>query len=166
MVPAIAGACFGLGAASCTHTENSRLELGAIERTSTFRLQQAPVDDPAGPRAHWGTMVVISPIDGVRHGASPRIIEIPDTQDPPREYGLYPTRHSAVALEPDPWGNSVVRTVGEIGGSLLALIDPRFWRLGDSDAPWSPRRVWKRTPPRGSWSSGRPAVAAPEADTP
>jgi len=159
----LACAAASLPLASCTRPLNARPGLGTLEPTSTFRDQTGPIDDQPEDRARWRPVVVVAPIDGVRHGASPRIVETPHHSDPPREYGLYPTPESSIELTPESWGNEVAHTGVEAIGSILALFDPRFWGLA-REKPWSPREVWKRTPAEGTWSSGTPATGKPERD--
>jgi len=142
--------------ASCAHHANDRARLGTLAPSSTFVQRDDPIDEQPSERTRWEPVVVVAPIDGVRHGASPRVLHTPHHSDPPRAYGLYPTPDSSVALDADTWASELLHTGAETVGSILALFDPRFWGFA-REKPWSPREVWKRTDAEGAWSTGTPA---------
>lgn len=155
-----------LALAGCAHDTNMRLELGVNHRTPTFASAsgEIPLAGPARERSSWARTVVVSPIDGVRHSPSPRPLDVVSHRTPPREYGLYPTPESAVTLDPDPGVVAVVSPVAETGASVLSWINPLF-DVWSGDKPWSPQRVWKRTPASEAWYSGSSLDASAGDDT-
>jgi hypothetical protein len=141
--------------AGCSHPENARLELGAVERTGTFVAVDGPVFD-GGPaiRARWETTVFIAPIDGIAHGATFRMSPFPRRTQKPRTYGLLPTAESAVDFQRGSYSAGVIRNIYELGASIRWLIDPFLIQFELTNSHWSPRRVWKRSRQDNSWSSG------------
>lgn len=132
-------------AGGCASGRNARLVVGP-EPTPTFRDPDASPTmraDTARPRGAWEVTQVLSPIDGVVHGA-------------------VRWRDRPVGRKSDAWTAGTFPVAGEtrepVGDSPLAAVFGLGRAVGDvvwgplralSTHPrerWSPRTVWKRTP--------------------
>lgn len=139
----------------CIHAQNERLELGTLNRTTSFdRGQSERSLDTHAPRSQWATMVVVVPIDGISHGAAMRVYPFPRKTDEPRVYGLMPSVESSLAAQGQSGVGSMFETLDEIGSSGIGLINPMLMQYQLTNNQWSPQRVWKRSRQERVWASG------------
>ena len=152
-----------LSMTGCTRAVNERLELGTLQKTSTFATNPTlPELNPTTDRSMWETSVFISPIDGIAHGSTMRVWVVPSKKEPPRSYGLMPTTTSAIDPQRESLVSELLHTIEEIGSTIMMVIDPLRHYADLTSTPSSPLRVWKRTTQEDAWFSGISSQPATE----
>ncbi len=157
--------------AGCSQTLNDRLTLGGAQLPPTF---DGPVPgartgpavlfgaDPR-PRSAWTPTTYIAAFDGVVHGHT-FVLRAPlEKVSTPREYGRFPTRRDALALQSSGWFEDLMMTIDELGRSFIGTpyaIGYWVW-VGEIDEPTLSPSPYKRTAGVG-WASGYPAPPADE----
>lgn len=169
--PALTVPCLLLLAMTgCSQALNDRITLGGSNLPPVFDESThgartgAPVLFGEGPtpRSAWTPTIYIAPFDGVVHGHDLILRARLDKFSAPREYGRYPTRRDALALQSSGWLDDLMMTLDELGRSFVgtpyALV---YWTwAGELCRPEQSPFPYKRTAQVG-WASGFPAPDDP-----